>query len=249
MIECTIRLQFPTTINEVEYVAVFTSLDLAKEAGVTSVVIYSDSQVIIGYINRDYEAKGERMKEYQSMVKERISQKFLAKFVQISRGENEQANRLAKAASAEHMVITGRILSFVQNSPAIAKIDIQVIPTEAGWTTPIISYLRDGTLLQDHNASRRLKVQSSCFVLMGDILYKRGFSRLYLRCLVLGEADYVMKEIHKRVCGNHSGARLLVHKLIRAGYYWSIMQKDTQSYVKACNKCQCFSNTIRQPLE
>ena len=89
MIECTIRLQFPTTINEVEYVAVFTSLDLAKEAGVTSVVIYSDSQVIIGYINRDYEAKGERMKEYQSMVKERISQKFLAKFVQISRGENE----------------------------------------------------------------------------------------------------------------------------------------------------------------
>lgn len=25
------------------------------------------------------------------------------------------------------------------------------------------------------------------------------------------------------------------------------MQKDTQSYVKACDKFQCFSNIIRQP--
>ena len=45
------------------------------------------------------------MKVYLSMVKERVSQKFLARFVQILRKKNEQANRLAKAVSAEHMVI------------------------------------------------------------------------------------------------------------------------------------------------
>ena len=38
--------------------------------------------------------------------------------------------------------------------------------------TPIISYLRNGTLLEDRNASRRLKVYSSRFVIMGDVLYK-----------------------------------------------------------------------------
>ena len=27
------------------------------------------------------------------------------------------------------------------------------------------------------------------------------------------------------------------------------MQKDTQTYVKACDKCQRFSNVIRQPSE
>ena len=81
LIECAVHLQFATTNNEAEYVAVLTSLDLAKEAEASSVVIHSDSQVIIGHINEDYEAKGERMKEYQSMVKERISQKFSAKFV------------------------------------------------------------------------------------------------------------------------------------------------------------------------
>ena len=40
-----------------------------------------------------------------------------------------------------------------------------------------------------------------------------------------------------------------MHKLIRAGYYWPTMQRDMEAYVKTYNKCQRFSNTIRQPSE
>ena len=72
---------------------------------------------------------------------------------------------------------------------------------------------------------------------MKDVLYKRGLSHPYLRCLVLEKKEYVMREVHEGICGNHSGARSLVHKLIRAGYYWPTMQKDAQAYVKTCNKC------------
>ena len=86
-------------------------------------------------------------------------------------------------------------------------------------------------------------------MLIRDVLYKRGFSRPNLRCLSHEEADYVMREVHEGICGNHLGARLLVHKLIRAGYYWPIMLKDAQAYVKTCDKCQRFSNLIRQPSE
>ena len=86
-------------------------------------------------------------------------------------------------------------------------------------------------------------------MLIKDVLYKRGFSRSYLWCLSHEEADYVMGEVHESICGNHSGARSLVHKLIRAGYYWPTMLKDAQAYLKACNKCQRFSNFIRQPSE
>ena len=89
----------------------------------------------------------------------------------------------------------------------------------ANWTTPIVSYLKSGTLLEDHNASRRLKVRSSHFVLINDVLYKRGFSHPYLRCLAPAEANYVMREVHEGVYGNHLRARSLVHKLIRVGYY------------------------------
>ena len=58
-----------------------------------------------------------------------------------------------------------------------------------------------------------------------------------------------MREVHEGICGNHSGARSLVHKLIRAGYYWPTMLKDAQAYVKSCDKYHRFSNFIRQPSE
>ena len=112
---------------------------------------------------------------------------------------------------------------------------------------PLISYLKNGMLPNGKDAARKLKVQASRFVLIKDVLYKRGFSRPYLRCLVPEVAEYVMREVHEGICGNHSGARSLVHKLIRAGYYWPTMQKDAEAYVKTYNKCQRFNNTIKQP--
>ena len=113
----------------------------------------------------------------------------------------------------------------------------------------MISYLKTGVLLDEKDAARKLKVQVSWFMLIKDVLYKRGFSRPYLRYLDQEEADYVMREVHEGICGNHSGARSLVHKLIRAGYYWPTMMKDVQAYVQSCDKCQRFNNFIKQPFE
>ena len=104
-------------------------------------------------------------------------------------------------------------------------------------------------LLDGKDVARKLKVQASRFVLKKDVLYKRGFSWPYLRCLSQEKADYVMKEVHEGICENHTGARLLMNKLIRARYYWPTILKDAQAYVRTCDKCQRFSNFIRQLFE
>ena len=70
----------------------------------------------------------------------------------------------------------------------------------------------------EKEAARKLKVQAVRFVLIKVVLYKRGFSCPYLRYLGNEEADYVMREVHEGICGNHSGSRSLVHKLVRARY-------------------------------
>ena len=119
----------------------------------------------------------------------------------------------------------------------IDGVGVQEIDSRSNWTTPIVSYLKDGTLPDGKEATRKLKVQATRFILIKDILYKRDFSHLYLRCLGPEEAEYVMKEVHEGICENHFGSQLLVHKLIQAGYYWLTMQKDAQAYVKACDKC------------
>ena len=95
-------LDFPTTNNEAEYKALVVGLDLAKAVGAASVVIYCDSQVVANQVNGDYECKGERMKRYLDQVRRRVDN-LEAKIIQIPKGENEQVDRLAKAALAEHI--------------------------------------------------------------------------------------------------------------------------------------------------
>ena len=142
------------------------------------------------------------------------------------------------------MLIPSQVLSFVQISPLVDGISVQEIDFGDYWMTLIISYLKDGVLLDKKEAARRLKVQVACFVLIKDVLYKKGFSRPYLRCLISEEVDYVMREFHEGVYKNHSKSRSLMHKLIWAGYYWPTMQKDAIAYIKACDKCQRFANLI-----
>ena len=56
--------------------------------------------------------------------------------------------------------------------------------------------MKNGTLPDGKEAARKLKVQAAQFVLIKDVLYKKGFSHPYLRCLSPKEADYVMREVY-----------------------------------------------------
>ena len=58
-----------------------------------------------------------------------------------------------------------------------------------------------------------------------------------------------MREIHEGICGNHSGARALQKKIVRASYYWPSMQADTNRFVQHCDKCQRFGNLLHSPPE
>ena len=122
-IKFMVQLDFPVTNNEAEYEALVAGLDLAKAAEATSVIVYCDSQVVTSQVNGDYECKGERMKKYLDQVLKHVN-KWQAKFFQIPREENEQVDRLAKAASAEYMLLPDKVLSFIQISPLIDDVGV-----------------------------------------------------------------------------------------------------------------------------
>ena len=58
---------------------------------------------------------------------------------------------------------------------------MQEIGFESNWTTTIASYLKDGILPNEKEAARKVKVRATRFVLIKDVMYKRGFSHPYLR--------------------------------------------------------------------
>ena len=137
----------------------------------------------------------------------------------------------------------------IQYIPSVDLPEVQQVESEGNWMTPIVSYLKDGRLLEGKDEARKLKVRSARYVLMEEVLYKRGFSQPYLRCLAPEKANYVLREVHEGACGNHFRAKSLIHKVVCAGYYWPTIQADAKAYVKVCNQCQRFSNVPRLPLE
>ena len=137
----------------------------------------------------------------------------------------------------------------VQGRPSIETAEVSTIYNGRSWMTDIVQYLKGGVGPEDKIEAHKLRVRVARFVLLRDVLYKMGFSKPYLRCLAPKDVDYVLREVHEGICGNHSGAKALVHKLTKAGYFWSSTLKDATNYVRACNKCQHFANIPRQPLE
>ena len=153
-----------------------------------------------------------------------------------------EADILAKATS------TGRAMDEydkVQYMWSINLPEIQQVEGEENWMTPILIYLKDGRLLEDKDKARRLKIKAAKYVLIDEVLYKRGFSRPYLRCLTLDESNYVLREVHEGACRNHSRAKALVHKVVCASYYWPTIQSDAKAYIKVCDQCQRFNNIPR----
>ena len=108
--------------------------------------------------------------------------------------------------------------------------------------TPIVSFLQDGHLPKDADAARKIRKKAARFTILNSVLYKRGFSMSYLKCVNDDKAKYILEEIHKGICGDHAGPRSLVSKVIRTGYFWPIMQVDALELVKKCDKCQRFGN-------
>ena len=56
----------------------------------------------------------------------------------------------------------------------IDSISMQEIGSKNYWMMPITSYLKDGILPNGKEVARKLKVQATRFVLIKDILYKKG---------------------------------------------------------------------------
>jgi ribonuclease HI len=137
------RLQYPTTNNEAEYEALLTGLRIAKELGANRLKIRSDSQLIVGQVNGEYEAREDRMTKYLKLVRNAMKWFDEVMLVQIPREQNTEADALAKLASSDEA--TDQYIE-VQHSPSHLEEELSPINVSNSWMTPIVNYLEDETL-------------------------------------------------------------------------------------------------------
>jgi ribonuclease HI len=93
------RLDFNCTNNIAEYEALLLGLRKLNAMGIIRAVLKSDSQVIIGHVDKSSKARDPKLEKYLDTVR-RLEASFEGFSVKnIPRGENEHADLLAKSAA------------------------------------------------------------------------------------------------------------------------------------------------------
>ena len=114
---------------------------------------------------------------------------------------------------------------------------------------PIWDYIIDGSLPDDPKEEAKIRARSARFTNHKGSLYKRGFFTPILKCIAGKDTEYVLREVHESICGNHIRARALAGKVLRQGYYWPTILKDATDLVKKCRICQEHAKISRLPSE
>jgi hypothetical protein len=176
----------------------------------------------VGHIRGEFEAKEEKMKRY--LAKVRSMQTSFQKFciTKIPREDNEKADRLARMASAKNTEVEEdreQIQSQRHSSISDQASELAPIEEVSDWRREIIEYLQNGTLPSEKRSAVQLKMKTGRFTIVNGTLYKKGFTLPLLKCVSSEEGNYILREVHEGICGSHSGARMLAHKAVRAGFY------------------------------
>ncbi|XP_034704196.1 uncharacterized protein LOC117928418 [Vitis riparia] len=176
--------------------------------------VYSDSQLVVRHVQKEYEAKDERMARYLTKVRDTLQQFAEWTVEKIKRTKNGCADALAGIAASLPIKEAILLPINVQANPSVTEastcntIEASQVDDQQ-WTEAIIKYLQTGTLPEEPRQAHKARVQATRFTLIGGHLYKRSFIGPYLRCL------------------NHSKAS----KWVEAEVYASIKDKDVTKFV------------------
>ncbi|XP_019259970.1 PREDICTED: uncharacterized protein LOC109238001 [Nicotiana attenuata] len=202
-------------------------LELAKGLGAEVIEAKCDSLLVVNQVKGTFEVREERLQRYLDRLQ--VTQRRFKEWTlqHVPRDQNREADALTNLGSS------------VEDNELNSWVVVQ-----------LMRVFEERKLPSNPKESRALGMKAARFSLSEDGTLLRRMSEGPLAiCLVPGDTKYVMREVHKGTCGNHSSAESLVRKVIRAGYNWIDMEKDAKEFVQKCDKCQRHAPMIYQPGE
>ncbi|KAA3456870.1 rve domain-containing protein/RVT_3 domain-containing protein [Gossypium australe] len=195
------RLSFGFQIsnNTTKYEALMSRLQLAHQFGVRDLIVHTDSQLVAKQIINEYEVNESVLKKYHS-----IAAQFLVGFdriqvKQLSKKDNMYADALSNLASLVVIEQRGKFLLEYRDTPSYNIPQIFSLDQNERWITAIIRMLQGK---ESHIEKKKVYPSRRCTV-------RKGYSHPLFQCLATSEAEYMMREIHDGIYGDHLGGRLL----------------------------------------
>ncbi|XP_039683803.1 uncharacterized protein [Medicago truncatula] len=247
----TARLRFDCTNNIAEYEACIMGIEEAIDLRIKNIEIYGDSALVINQIKGKWETLHAGLIPYRDYARRLLTFFNKVELHHIPRDENQMADALATLSSmikVNHRNDVPLISVKFLDRPAYV-FAAEAVFDDKPWFHDIKVFLQTreyppGASNKDKKTLRRL---SSNFFLNGDILYKRNFDTVLLRCVDKYEADLLIHEIHEGSFEIHPNGHTMAKKILRAGYYWMTMESDCYKHTRKCHKCQIYADKIHVP--
>ena len=94
-------------------------------------------------------------------------------------------------------------------------VHIHEVRVGPSWMDPIVKFLKTNILPKEKSEVEKIRRNTPWFWLSEDHkLYKRSYSGPYLLCIHPEALELLLEELHKGICGSHTGGRSLSHRAI-----------------------------------
>jgi hypothetical protein len=141
----------------------------------------------------------------------------------IPRGENEQADLLAKSV-AQRLPLPSEVFFETLKALSVELMERAVLTISPmhseNWRTEIVSFLQGNYPSDDEAYIKRMQARTRPYMIIEGELFKHGVCSPLLKCLSRAEGQELMKEIHAWLCGAHIRSRPLLGKVLKQGFYW-----------------------------
>nr|GEX87814.1 reverse transcriptase domain-containing protein [Tanacetum cinerariifolium] len=185
-----------------EYEALIVGLRIAAQMGLCNVHVSVDSKLMANQVLGTYVAKEENTIKYLEKIKTLVNGFTNFSISQVPRSKNTKADALRKIASTSFAHLSKQVFVEVLKEKSIQEKEVATVIEEDGPTrmTPIMEYLKDGTLPEERKEASKLRINGRWYELLEGVLYRRSFLKPWLRCVGPLQADYVIREIHEGSC-------------------------------------------------
>lgn len=95
----------------------------------------------------------------------------------------------------------------------------------ATYLMHIKKFLEDEKLTDGEVDATGIKNIAPNYLIIDGMLYKKGYSTPYLRCIARPNSYRIFREMHKWFATCLEGARSMIRKALRQVYYWLTIMK------------------------
>ncbi|XP_071704669.1 uncharacterized protein [Rutidosis leptorrhynchoides] len=98
--------------------------------------------------------------------------------------------------------------------------------------TNIIEFLKTGSLPEDDEEAKKIRVKAPMYELRDNVLYRKSYLGPSFRCVRPKQAKKIIDEVHAGAFALHSGFRTVAEKIKRLGYYWPSIYNDAAERIR-----------------